>query len=118
MGAKSISGREAELRAGLLAWLRTKWRSSALAEMVTFELARRGSLWTLSRDGQHLADYSHLERATRDAVNHARALARSGEPAQVRVEVAEGRFIEVDTGPREQDTPPDEIADDVDRSRT
>lgn len=87
-----------------------------MADPVTFQIAWQGGLWVLTRDGRRQAEYSHLDRATHEAVELARELFRTGQPTRVLVEAAEGKLIEVDTEPRTRDGPLP--ADDgVDRSR-
>ena len=70
-----------------------------MADPVTFTLAPRDHLWSLSKDGQHAADYSHLEQATHDAVRLARELEETGQPTQVLVHAADGKVIEIEVGP-------------------
>ena len=77
-----------------------------MPEPVDFTLKADGPTWTLSRDGERLADYSHLEQATHEAVRRARELEETGAPARVLVHAAEGKVIEIDSGPevtREQE---------------
>ena len=81
-----------------------------MAEAVEFTIKADGPTWTLARDGERLAAYSHLELATHDAVRHARALEETGAPARVRVHAAGGKVIEIDVGPevtRDQERGPD-----------
>jgi hypothetical protein len=68
-------------------------------EPVKFVIAPHGGLWTLTRDGEHVADYSHVDRATHEAVHLARALEKTGEPAEVTVEAAEGKRISIEVAP-------------------
>lgn len=70
-----------------------------MPQPVEFTLKPEGGIWTLARDGQHLADFSHLEQATHEAVRHARALEATGAPARVLVHASEGKVIEIDVGP-------------------
>jgi len=88
-----------------------------MAEPVNLRIFRRGSIWTLARDRETVADYSHLDRATHEAVGMARALSRTGEPARVLIEAADGKVVEIDAGPITPDRPlpPD---DGVDWSRS
>jgi hypothetical protein len=88
-----------------------------MPDPVTFEIAPEGQAWALLRDGRRLAGFSHVERATHEAVELARELDRSGEPARVLLRPAEGKVIEVDTEPRARDAPPP-FDDGADRSRT
>lgn len=88
-----------------------------MPQPVKFEIALEGSLWLLNRDGRRVSSYSHLDRATHDAVLQARELGGSGEPAQVFVIAAEGKVIEVDAGPTVSDRTPLPADDGVDHSR-
>ena len=72
-----------------------------MADPVIFDIAPRAGLWTVNKGGEHVADYSHLDRATHEAVRQARLLEETGEPARVVVRAADGTVIEVDVGPED-----------------
>ena len=65
---------------------------------IRFDITRRAAIWTLSRDGAPEGDYSHLDRATHDAVSRARELQESGTPAEVFVH-ADDKAIQIDIDP-------------------
>ena len=88
-----------------------------MPDPTTFEITLEGSLWVLSRGGRKIAEYSHADRATHDAVNQARELRRSGEPARVLLRPADGKEIEIDVAPTASDRPAGAVDDGVDRSR-
>lgn len=88
-----------------------------MPEPVIFEIVANGPLWVVSRAGKRVAEYSHVDRATHDAVSEARELRRTGEPAQVLLRPAEGKVIEIDTSPTAIDHPAAAIDDGVDHSR-
>jgi hypothetical protein len=88
-----------------------------MPDPMIFEIVPEGSLWVLSKAGQPIGKYSHVDRATHDAVNAARELRQSGEPARVLVRPAPGKEIEIDSGPTAVDRPAAEFDDGVDRSR-
>ena len=78
-----------------------------MADPVKLTLTAHGGIWVLARDGAHLADYSHLDQGTHQAVRLARELEETGEPAQVFVQAAEGKLIQIDVDPevtREEET--------------
>lgn len=77
-----------------------------MTEPVCFDIAVREHLWVLTRDGQDVHSYSHLDRATHEAVALARELEESGQPARVRVHAKDDKVIEVTLDPV-PDTPPD-----------
>lgn len=81
-----------------------------MAEPVDFDIVLRGSVWMLTRDGHDVHAYSHVDRATHEAVLIARELEESGQPARVRVHAAEGKVIDVSTEP---DRPDDGAEDDA-----
>lgn len=86
-----------------------------MPDPVEFTIKADGPTWTLSRDGERLTDYSHLEQATHDAVRHARALEETGAPARVSVHAAHDKVIEIDVGPevtRDQERNGPDIAQD------
>jgi hypothetical protein len=70
-----------------------------MAEPIAFDIALRGSVWVLTRDGQEVHAFSHVDRATHEAVRLARELEESGQPARVQVHAAEGKVIEVRLDP-------------------
>jgi hypothetical protein len=90
---------------------------NGMADPMIFEILPEGSLWVVSKAGQPVGKYSHVDRATHDAVNAARELRRTGEPARVLLRPAPGKEIEIDTGPTAVDRPGLEVDDGVDRSR-
>ena len=69
-----------------------------MPDPIRFDIKRHGSLWTLSRDDAPAGEYSHLDRATHDAVSRARELQDTGSPAQVFVH-AEDKTIQIDIDP-------------------
>ncbi len=69
-----------------------------MPDPIRFDIRRHGALWTLGRDGEPDGEYSHLDRATHDAVVRARELQESGTPAQVFVH-AEDKSIQIDVDP-------------------
>ncbi len=69
-----------------------------MPEPIRFDIKRHGVIWTLTRDASPEGDYSHLDRATHDAVGRARELQESGTPAQVFVH-AEDKEIQIDIDP-------------------
>lgn len=69
-----------------------------MPDPVRFDIKRQGTLWTLTRDDQPHGEYSHVERATHDAVGRARELQDTGVPAQVFVH-AEDKAIQIDLEP-------------------
>ena len=70
-----------------------------MAEPVDFTIRRDAELWRLLRDGREIGVYSHVDQATHDAVNHARALQESGSPAAVGVMLEQGGRLEIDVAP-------------------
>lgn len=82
-----------------------------MTEPVCFDIAVRERLWVLTRDGQPVHSFSHLNRATHEAVALARELEESGQPARVRVHAAEGKVIDITTDPV-PDQPPDAATND------
>ena len=76
-----------------------------MADPVTFAISARAGLWTLSRDGKTVTDFSHVDRATHEAVRLARQLEATGQPARVVVETGDGSAIEVDVGPEDVQPP-------------
>lgn len=70
-----------------------------MAEPVRLEIKAANGVWTLTRQGAHVADYGHADRAVHDAVRLARELEESGEPASVHLHAADGKVIDVDVGP-------------------
>ena len=74
-----------------------------MPDPVHFDIQRRGEIWALTRDGEPEGDYSHLDRATHDAVGRARGLQDTGSPALVFVH-ADDKTIQIDIDP-EPDNP-------------
>lgn len=70
-----------------------------MPDPVSFVIAPKAGVWALTRDGEHVADFSHVDRATHEAVQLARALEKTGEPAEVSVEAAEGKRISIEVAP-------------------
>ncbi len=64
-----------------------------------FILKAEAGTWTLFRDEHKIGTYSHLDRATHEAVRLARELQETGEPAQVLVHAADGKVVEIDVDP-------------------
>ena len=69
-----------------------------MPQPIRFDLTRQGPVWVLTRDDRPEGEYSHLDRATHDAVGRARELQDTGTPAQVFVH-ADDKTIEVDIDP-------------------
>jgi hypothetical protein len=70
-----------------------------MAEPVSFQIIPRGSLWVLTRDGVEIQRYGHVDRAVHEAVQVARELEETGQPARVSVEAADGKVIDVRLDP-------------------
>jgi hypothetical protein len=70
----------------------------AMAEPVRFRIVQEKSLWTLYKGDNAHGEYSHVDKATHEAIALARELKSSGQPATVEVH-AQGKVIEVDTAP-------------------
>ena len=89
-----------------------------MPDPVQLVIAPHAGLWRLTEAGEPRHDFSHVEQATHEAVNRARELDASGEPAEVWVE-AEGKRIAIDVDPqvtqeqerRAPDTPIDVAAE-------
>ena len=71
-----------------------------MPDPVQLVIAPHNGLWRLTEAGEVRHDFSHVERATHEAVNRARELDASGEPAQVWVEASEGNRIAIDVDPQ------------------
>ncbi len=69
-----------------------------MPDPIRFDIRRHDSLWTLTREDTPEGEYSHLDRATHDAVGRARELQDTGTPAQVFVH-AEDKAIQIDIYP-------------------
>jgi hypothetical protein len=67
-----------------------------MADPVLIEIRPENGAWRMLRDGSPVRSYGHADLAVHDAVRLAHDLIHSGEPAQVRLEAAEGKVIEVD----------------------
>jgi hypothetical protein len=90
-----------------------------MAEPVSFDIKVCDHLWRLTRDGEPVHSFSHVDRATHEAVRLARELDESGQPARVRVHAAEGKVIEVTLDPPAEQ-PPEDLQNDhsaLDRTR-
>ena len=70
-----------------------------MPEPVRIEIKAAAGLWTVTRDGAHVVDFSHADRAVHEAVRLARELEETGEPASVHLHAADGKVIEVDVDP-------------------
>jgi hypothetical protein len=70
-----------------------------MPDPVHFTLQRHGDLWRLERDGHEQGVYSHVDQGVHEAVQRARALQESGEPATVSVLLEDGKRLEVEVGP-------------------
>ena len=86
-----------------------------MAEPVRLEIKAASGVWTLTRDGAHVANYGHADRAVHDAVRLARELEETGEPASVHLHAADGKVIDVDVDPQvtqeEERQAPGELGD-------
>ena len=69
-----------------------------MPDPIRFDIKRQGTLWMLTRDDKPAGEYSHLDRATHDAVGRARELQDTGTPAQVFVH-ADDKAIQIDVEP-------------------
>ncbi|WP_174300262.1 hypothetical protein [Caulobacter sp. S45] len=69
-----------------------------MPDPIRFDIKRQGSIWKLTRDDKAEGEYSHVDRATHDAVVRARELQDTGTPAQVFVQ-ADDKSIQIDTDP-------------------
>ena len=67
-----------------------------MPDPIRFDVRRHGALWVLTRGDRPEGDYSHVDRATHDAVGRARELRESGTPAEVFVHV-DDKAIQIDT---------------------
>ena len=76
-----------------------------MSQPVEFSIVLENHLWSVRRDGAELHKYSHAERAVHEAVELARELEHTGQPAQVRLHAADGKLIEISTT---EDPPADE----------
>lgn len=70
-----------------------------MPDPVQLVIAPHAGLWRLTEGDGEGRDFSHLERATHEAVRRARELDETGAPAEVWVEAAEGKRIAIDTAP-------------------
>lgn len=67
-----------------------------MAVPVQIDIRLREGVWMLTRDGDEVRPYGHADDALHDAVQLARDLIHTGQPAQVRIETADGKAIDVD----------------------
>ncbi|HEY9216778.1 MAG TPA: hypothetical protein VIO94_01925 [Phenylobacterium sp.] len=67
-----------------------------MAEPVQIEIRLREGVWMMIRDGETVRPYGHADEAIHEASALGRQLIHTGQPAQVRVETADGGMIEVD----------------------
>jgi hypothetical protein len=70
-----------------------------MAAPTAFDIAVQNGLWVLTRDGNEVHSYGHADRAVHEAVQLARTLEETGQPARVRVTTADGKVIEIDLDP-------------------
>ena len=70
-----------------------------MSRPVALDIVLRSNLWVLLRDGESVREYGHAHRAVHEAARIARELAETGEPAQVRIQDAHGRMINVAVDP-------------------
>jgi hypothetical protein len=70
-----------------------------MAEPTRFDIVLRTGMWVLTRDGEDVHEYGHVERAVHEATRLARELEATGEPSTVRVQTANGAMIEVAADP-------------------
>lgn len=70
-----------------------------MPDPVRLEIKAASGAWSLTRDGAHVADFGHADRAVHEAVRLARELDETGQPAAVTVEAADGKVITVDVDP-------------------
>ena len=70
-----------------------------MPDPVRLEIKAAAGVWTLTRDGVRVTDFSHADRAVHDAVRLARELEETGEPATVHLHAADGKVIDVDVDP-------------------
>ena len=70
-----------------------------MPDPVRLEIKARNGVWVIERDGAHVADYGHADRAVHDAVRLARELEETGEPASVQLHAVDGKVITVDVDP-------------------
>jgi hypothetical protein len=67
-----------------------------MADPVQIEIRLREGAWIMTRQGEDVRPYGHADEAVHEAVHLARDLIHTGQPAQVRIEAADGKMIEVD----------------------
>ncbi|HEX2561784.1 DUF2188 domain-containing protein [Phenylobacterium sp.] len=67
-----------------------------MADPVQIEIRLREGVWMLTREGDDVRPYGHADEAVHEAVRLAHDLIHTGQPAQVRIEAADGKVIEVD----------------------
>lgn len=70
-----------------------------MPDPVRLEIKAGSGVWTLTRDGAHVTDFGHADRAVHEAVRLARELGETGQPASVHLHAADGKVIEVDVDP-------------------
>jgi hypothetical protein len=89
-----------------------------VVEPVALDIRVRDHLWVLTRDGADVHSFSHVDRATHEAVALARELEESGQPARVLVHAAEGKVIEIthDPVPDRPEGPPGGDTNALDRA--
>ena len=70
-----------------------------MSRPVALDIVLHNGLWVLRRNDAPVREYGHAERALHEAARIARELSETGEPAQVRIQDAHGRMIEVAVEP-------------------
>lgn len=70
-----------------------------MSSPVALDIVLRANLWVLTRDGEPVHEYGHADRAVHEAARIARELAETGAPAQVRIQDAHGRMINIAVDP-------------------
>jgi hypothetical protein len=79
----------------LLGYARAGGEPGTPGHFVRFEVIVRNRLWALLREGVTVREYGHADRAIHEAMEIARELSRSGEPARVFLQAAADKTIEV-----------------------
>ena len=69
-----------------------------MPQPIRLDIKRQGPIWVLTRDDRPEGEYSHIDRATHDAVGRARELQDTGVPAEVFVH-ANDKAIQIDVDP-------------------
>ena len=66
-----------------------------MAKATQFNIVLRDGAWVLTRDGRDVRRYVHADHAVHYAADLARELNRSGQPAAVHLQAADGLMVEV-----------------------